>query len=41
MSSADVQVADIVRDLRLANLGKVFFILDSDHTKKHVLAELN
>ena len=40
MSSADTRVVDIVNDMRRASPGKVFFILDSDHTKAHVLAEL-
>jgi cephalosporin hydroxylase len=41
LSSADARVADIIRDMRMASPGKVFFILDSDHTSKHVLAELD
>jgi cephalosporin hydroxylase len=39
-SSADVRVADIILEERRTTPGKVFFILDSDHTKSHVLAEL-
>ena len=40
LSSSDVRVADIIRQLRRNSPGKVFFIVDSDHTKAHVLAEL-
>ena len=40
-SSADTAVADRIRGIRQAWPGKVFFILDSDHRKNHVLAELD
>jgi cephalosporin hydroxylase len=39
-SSTDVGVADKILEMRRESPGKVFFILDSDHTKAHVLAEL-
>lgn len=39
-SSSDPAVAEAIRSLRDAHPGKVFFILDSDHSKPHVLAEL-
>ncbi len=39
-SSTDRRVADLILDMRHCSPGKVFFILDSDHTKSHVLAEL-
>lgn len=39
-SSADPGVADIIKTMRRAAPGNVFFILDSDHTKNHVMAEL-
>lgn len=39
-SSTDPAIVQIVCEARLASPGKVFFILDSDHAKKHVLAEL-
>jgi cephalosporin hydroxylase len=39
-SSTDGRVGEIIREMRVASPGKVFFILDSDHTKAHVLAEL-
>ena len=39
-SSADAHVADLINTMRQDSPGKVFFILDSDHSKKHVLAEL-
>lgn len=39
-SSTDPMVALIIEDMRRSMPGKVFFILDSDHTKAHVLAEL-
>jgi len=39
-SSSDPLVAGVIKEMRHTMPGKVFFILDSDHTKKHVLAEL-
>lgn len=39
-SSSDARVADAITELRREKPGKAFFILDSDHTKTHVLAEL-
>ena len=39
-SSIDSIVADTVTEMRSRYPGKVFFILDSDHTKAHVLAEM-
>ena len=39
-SSTDPAVADRIAELRAANPGPVFFILDSDHSKQHVLSEL-
>lgn len=39
-SSVDPAIAGRIADMREACPGKVFFILDSDHTKPHVLAEL-
>jgi cephalosporin hydroxylase len=39
-STADPAVSDRIRALRENISGPVFFILDSDHTKPHVLAEL-
>ncbi|MCB1844117.1 MAG: hypothetical protein KDI09_14230 [Halioglobus sp.] len=39
-SSSDPGVADAILEMRDARPGKVFFILDSDHRKPHVLAEL-
>jgi cephalosporin hydroxylase len=39
-SSTDPRVASEIRRLRLALPGPIFCILDSDHSKKHVLAEL-
>ena len=39
-SSVDPVVAGEIARLRDRHPGKVFFILDSDHTKAHVLAEL-
>lgn len=39
-SSTDMRVADIILEMRRNTPGKVFFILDSDHTKTHVLGEL-
>ena len=39
-SSADPKVADKIRELRNKFPGPVFAILDSDHKKKHVLAEM-
>lgn len=40
MSSADARVGEEIARLREQAPGKVFFILDSDHSKQHVLAEL-
>lgn len=40
-SSADAGIADIIREMRSTHPGNVFFILDSDHSKSHVLAELS
>lgn len=40
MSSADPAVAEAIVQLRAQYPGTVFFILDSDHSKNHVLAEL-
>jgi cephalosporin hydroxylase len=40
-SSTDPQVADIISEMRRGSPGRVFFILDSDHSKNHVLAELS
>jgi cephalosporin hydroxylase len=39
-SSAGLEIADIILEMRQETPGKVFFILDSDHSKAHVLAEL-
>ena len=39
-SSSDPQVAEIIRQMRGQTSGSVFFILDSDHSCDHVLAEL-
>lgn len=39
-SSTDSAVACRIRELRAEYPGGVFFILDSDHTKEHVLSEL-
>lgn len=39
-SSTDAAVARRIAELRADNPGPGFFILDSDHSKKHVLAEL-
>tara|TARA_R110000823_G_scaffold295738_5_gene415673 strand:+ start:58147 stop:58791 length:645 start_codon:yes stop_codon:yes gene_type:complete len=39
-SSADAAVADTIKEMREVHPGSVFFILDSDHSKAHVLAEL-
>lgn len=39
-SSTDNLVAAKIVEMRKQNPGKVFFILDSDHRKAHVLAEL-
>lgn len=39
-SSTDTSVAAAIDGLRAVYPGKVFFILDSDHRKTHVLAEL-
>lgn len=39
-SSSDAAVAERIAELRRAHPGPVFFILDSDHRKAHVLAEL-
>ncbi|MDX1733662.1 MAG: CmcI family methyltransferase [Halioglobus sp.] len=40
MSSTDPRVARTILERRRQNPGKVFFILDSDHRKQHVLDEL-
>lgn len=40
MSTTDVRVAETILEMRRKCAGKVFFILDSNHTKAHVLAEL-
>lgn len=39
-SSTDTAVAKEIRKLRIEYPGAVFFILDSAHSKKHVLAEM-
>jgi cephalosporin hydroxylase len=39
-SSADPKVAERIRKLRKKYRGNIFVILDSDHAKDHVLAEL-
>src|SRR5690606_11427739 len=39
-SSVDPSVATAIRHLRQIYPGKVFFILDSDHRKDHVLGEM-
>jgi len=39
-SSTDTSVATIIAELRRNGPGSAFFILDSDHAKAHVLAEL-
>lgn len=39
-SSTNPQVVHVISEMRRSMPGKVFFILDSDHTKAHVLAEL-
>jgi cephalosporin hydroxylase len=39
-SSCDPQVAEIILEMRGQSPGKVFFILDSNHSRDHVLAEL-
>jgi cephalosporin hydroxylase len=40
MSSADAKVADRIAQMRREYPGPVFAILDSDHSKDHVLAEM-
>jgi cephalosporin hydroxylase len=40
MSSADKRVAERIRELRQSYPGPIFAILDSDHSKSHVLAEM-
>ena len=40
VSSSSPEVAHAIARLRSENPGPVFFILDSDHSKAHVLAEL-
>ncbi len=40
-SSSDPEVADIIREMRREHPGPAFFILDSDHSKDHVLAEMD
>jgi cephalosporin hydroxylase len=39
-SSTDPAVAERIADLKIEYPGRVFAILDSDHTMKHVLAEM-
>ena len=39
--SAHARVGDTIRHMRMASPGNVFFIPDSDHTRKQVLAELD
>lgn len=39
-SSTDPLIASTIGEMRCVRPGNVFFILDSDHTKAHVLAEL-
>jgi cephalosporin hydroxylase len=39
-SSTDAEVEEKILEMRRNAPGKVFFILDSDHSKSHVLAEL-
>lgn len=39
-SSTDAVVGEAIREMREHHPGSVFFILDSDHRKAHVLAEL-
>jgi|SRR6056297_2522834 len=39
-SSTDAAVAEAISEMREHHPGSVFFILDSDHRKAHVLAEL-
>ena len=39
-SSTSPEVLEIIRQMRGQNPGRVFFILDSDHARDHVLAEL-
>ena len=41
VSSTDPLVARVIRDMRADCPGSAFFILDSDHTRAHVLAELD
>lgn len=40
-SSTDPMVVKYLKEMRQRHPGKVFFILDSDHSKAHVLAELS
>ena len=40
MSSAAPELKEILKDIRKKNPGSAFAILDSDHSKQHVLAEM-
>lgn len=40
-SSVDSSLVDYFTELRKKNTGKAFVIIDSDHHKEHVLAEMN
>jgi cephalosporin hydroxylase len=40
MSSAAPELKEILKDIRKKNPGPAFAILDSDHSKQHVLAEI-
>jgi len=40
MSSAAPELKEILKDIREKNPGSAFAILDSDHSKQHVLAEM-
>ncbi|MFT4520616.1 MAG: cephalosporin hydroxylase [Halioglobus sp.] len=40
LSSAAPEVAEVIAKMRSETPGSVFFILDSDHSKSHVLAEM-
>lgn len=39
-SSTDPEIANIISEMRRDSPGRAFFILDSDHTKSHVIGEL-